>query len=219
MGASCCAAQPAKADPKWRQALWIALGVNATMFVVELSAGIAGHSMALRADALDFFGDAANYAISLALVNMALLWRARGAMVKGVSLIAFGAWILASTGWSVWHGETPHAATMGMVGAVALIANLAVALMLYRFRSGDSDMRSVWICSRNDAIGNVAVLLAAGGVFGLANAWPDLIVAAIMASLALWGGAQIVRQAAGEIRTTRLMTKAQPGLEATGDAR
>jgi Co/Zn/Cd efflux system component len=200
MGAQCCAPPPPKADPAWRRALWIALIVNATMFLAEMVAGVASHSLALRADALDFLGDSANYVLSLAVASLALAWRSRAALVKGVTLALFGAWILASTLWGVWHGAVPHAETMGVVGLLALVANVGVALLLFRHRGGDANMRSVWICSRNDAIGNVAVLVAAGGVFGLGQAWPDLIVAAIMAGLALWGGLQIIRHASDELR-------------------
>lgn len=204
MGASCCASQSPQADPRWRRALWIALAVNGGMFAVEMTGGLAGHSLALRADALDFFGDSANYALSLAVANLALLWRARAALLKGVTLALFGAWILASTVWGVLHGTTPHAGTMGAIGVAALIANVAVALLLFRHRTGDANMRSVWICSRNDAIGNVAVLFAAAGVFGLGAGWPDLAVAAVMAGLSLWGAAQIIGQARRELRSVAM---------------
>lgn len=141
-------------DPKWRRALWIALAINVGMFAVEIVAGITGGSKALQADALDFFGDAANYAISLAVAGMALAWRARAAMLKGATLALLGAYVLLAAGWGAFHGAVPRAEVMGVVGVAALIANVVVAVMLYRFRSGDANMRSVWICSRNDAIGN-----------------------------------------------------------------
>ena len=169
--------------------------------MAEIVAGAAAGSAALQADALDFFGDAANYAISLGVAGMALTWRARAAVAKGGTLIAFALWVLASTAWHAFHGTLPQAEVMGVVGFAALIANGGVALMLYRFRTGDANMRSVWICSRNDAVGNLAVLLAAMGVFGSGTGWPDVIVAAIMGGLGLWGGWQIVRQARGELRT------------------
>lgn len=198
---SCASAKPdASRDPTWRRALWIALGVNAAMFVAEMAAGVAGGSKALQADALDFLGDAANYAISLGVAGMVLAWRARAALLKGATLALLGVYVLAATLWAVWHGRTPEAEVMGIVGVVALVANAGVALMLYRFRSGDANMRSVWICSRNDAIGNVAVVLAAAGVFGTGTAWPDLIVAGIMAALGLSGGVQIIRAALAELR-------------------
>lgn len=189
-------------DPKWRRALWIALTVNAAMFAVEMAAGITGGSKALQADALDFFGDAANYAISLGVAGMALAWRARAAILKGATLTILGVYVLIAAAWGALHGASPQAEVMGVVGIAALIANAGVAIMLYRFRAGDANMRSVWICSRNDAIGNIAVVLAAGGVFGTGTAWPDLIVAAFMAALGLSGGFQIMRQARAELRSS-----------------
>jgi Co/Zn/Cd efflux system component len=190
-------------SPQWRRALWIALIINAGFFVAEIVAGAAAGSAALQADALDFFGDAANYAISLGVAGMALCWRARAALAKGGTLIAFALWVLGSTAWHAFHGTLPQAEVMGVVGVAALIANGGVALMLYRFRTGDANMRSVWICSRNDAVGNAAVLFAAMGVFGTGTGWPDVIVAAIMGALGLWGGWQIVNQARRELRSER----------------
>jgi Co/Zn/Cd efflux system component len=165
---TCSAAAPPAAlnSPRWRRALWIALLINAGFFVAEIVAGAAAGSAALQADALDFFGDAANYAISLGVAGMALTWRARAAVAKGGTLIAFALWVLGSTAWHAFYGTLPRAEVMGVVGFAALIANGGVAFMLYRFRIGDANMRSVWICSRNDAVGNLAVLLAAIGVFG-----------------------------------------------------
>jgi Co/Zn/Cd efflux system component len=137
-------------------------------------------SASLQADALDFFGDAANYAISLGAAGMALQWRARAALVKGGTLLAFALWVLGSTAWHAWFGTVPQAELMGVVRIAALLANRGVALMLYRFRGSDANMRSVWIWSRNDAIGNLAVMLAATGVFGTGTGWLDVVVAAIM---------------------------------------
>jgi Co/Zn/Cd efflux system component len=201
MSASCCGpkAHPNN-PPRWRAALWAALIVNAAMFAVELYAGAAADSHALKADALDFFGDAANYAISLLVAGMALAWRARAAILKGVTLALLGVFVLGSTVSAAVHGSAPEPQTMGLIGTLALAANVAVAVMLFQFRSGDANMRSVWICSRNDAIGNVAVVAAAAGVFGTGTAWPDLIVAVILATLGLTGGWQIIRQARGELR-------------------
>ena len=186
-------------SPAWRRALWIALAANGGMFAAEIVAGLAAGSVSLQADALDFLGDAANYAISLGVAGLALAWRARAALVKGATLALLGLWILGATAWHAHAGTVPRAEVMSGVGLLALLVNGGIALMLYRFRSGDANMRSVWICSRNDAIGNVAVLLAAAGVFGTGTAWPDLVVGGIMAGLALWGGIQIVRQAMGEL--------------------
>ncbi len=199
----CCApGSPSAAlnSPSWRRALWIALAVNGAMFLAEIAAGVAAGSAALQADAIDFLGDTANYAISLGVAGLALAWRARAALLKGWSLGLLGAVVAVSTAWHAYAGTLPRAETMGVVGGLALVANLGVALMLYRFRAGDANMRSVWICSRNDAIGNLAVLAAAAGVFGTGTAWPDLTVAAIMAALGISGGWQIVRHAHAELR-------------------
>lgn len=197
---SACGSETAKADPRWRRVLWAALIVNAGMFLVEMVAGATADSRALQADALDFLGDAANYAVSLAVVGMALAWCARAALLKSLFMLGFGAWVMGSAVFAFLNGTAPDPATMGVIGTLALVANIGVALLLYRYRSGDANMRSVWICSRNDAIGNVAVLVAALGVFGTGSAWPDLIVASIMAALALTGGVQVLRQALGELR-------------------
>jgi len=204
MGKNCCgpvADVEANNDPLWRRILWIALILNAVMFSVEIVAGLAADSRALQADALDFLGDAANYAISLCVAGMALAWRACAAVAKAATMLAFGLWVLGSAIWGFFVGASPDAGTMGIIGTVALAVNLAVAAMLFRFRTGDANMRSVWICSRNDAIGNVAVLGAALGVFGTGRAWPDLVVAAIMASLAIWGSIEVFGQARGELRS------------------
>jgi Co/Zn/Cd efflux system component len=169
--------------------------------VADPSAGAAAGSTALQADALDFFGDAANYAISLGVAGMALAWRARAAAAKGGALILFALWVLGNTVWHAWQGTLPRAEVMGVVGIAALAANGGVALMLYRYRGGDANRRSVWICSRNDAIGNLAVMLAAFGVFGTGTGWPDVVMAAIMGGLGLSGGWQIINHARAELRS------------------
>jgi cation diffusion facilitator family transporter len=198
---SACGSDTARAGPRWRRVLCIALIVNAAMFFVEMVAGATADSRALQADALDFLGDAANYAVSLAVVGAALAWRARAALLKSLFMLGFAGWVFTSAILAFVNGTSPDPAVMGAVGALALAANVGVALLLYRYRTGDANMRSVWICSRNDAIGNVAVMLAAVGVLGTGSAWPDLIVATIMASLALTGGIQVFRQAIAELRT------------------
>jgi Co/Zn/Cd efflux system component len=190
-------------DKRWRRILWIALVLNAAMFFVEMGAGVQADSRALQADALDFFGDAANYAISLGVAGMALAWRSRAALFKGITILLFGLWVLGSAIWAFFNGTTPAAETMGIVGTLALLVNVGVALMLFRYRTGDANMRSVWICSRNDAISNVAVLAAAIGVAGTGSAWPDLGVAAIMAGLAITGGVQIIWQARNELHSEK----------------
>ena len=202
MADQCCAGKSgatALNDPMWRRILWIALLINGAMFLVEIVAGVAADSRALQADALDFLGDAANYAISLGVAGMALAWRARAALLKAATMLVFGLWVLGSALWGFLNGATPQAETMGIIGTLALASNVAVALMLYRYRTGDANMRSVWICSRNDAIGNLAVLAAALGVFGTGQGWPDLAVAAIMAALAIWGSLDVFRHARGDL--------------------
>lgn len=183
----------------WRRALWIALIVNVGMFAGEIVAGVAAGSVSLQADALDFLADASNYAISLGVAGLGLVWRARAALLKGAGLIALGLWVIGSTMWHAYTGMLPRAEVMGIVGVIALAANACVALMLYRFRVGDSNMRSVWICSRNDAIGNLAVVAAAAGVFGTGAGWPDIIVAAIMSCLGITGGYRIVLHACADL--------------------
>lgn len=206
MGKSCCQTpepdQAAHNDPRWRAILWIALLANGAMFLVEIVAGIAADSRSLQADALDFLGDAANYAISLGVAGMALAWRARAALVKAATMLAFGLWVIGYALYGLIVGSNPEPQTMGLIGTLALLVNVAVALLLFRYREGDANMRSVWICSRNDAIGNCAVLAAALGVFGTGQAWPDLLVAGIMATLAIWGSMEVFGQARRELAVT-----------------
>ena len=185
---------------RFRRVLWVVLAINGGMFLVEVSAGLVAQSVSLQADALDFLGDAANYALSLMVLGLALRWRAVAALVKGATMGLFGLWVIGSAVWGLVAGTTPGALVMGSVGGLALVANVFCAILLYRFRVGDSNMRSVWLCSRNDAIGNVAVMLAAAGVLTTGANWPDLLVAAILAGLALSAAIQVFRQAIGELR-------------------
>ncbi|HKX93956.1 MAG TPA: cation transporter [Methylibium sp.] len=194
-----CAAPPATQSPRYRRVLWAALIVNALMFAVELVGGLHVGSVSLLADAVDFFGDAANYGISLLVLGMALAWRARAALFKGLTMGAFGVFVLAKAGWATLSGTLPEPMTMGAIGVLALLANVGVASLLYAWRDGDANMRSVWLCSRNDAIGNLAVVGAALGVFGTGSAWPDLAVAAVMGTLALAAAGSVVRQARTEL--------------------
>jgi Co/Zn/Cd efflux system component len=210
MADHCCAPPPLELDPHrgdtaYRRALWAVLTINAAMFLVEIGAGVAAGSASLQADALDFLGDAANYAISLLVVGMALRYRATAAMVKGLTMGAFGLWIIATVIWHALHGTLPSAVTMGAVGITALVANGASFALLWTHRQGDANMRSAWICTRNDVLGNLAVLVAALGVFGTGTGWPDLAVAAIMATLALQGSMVVVRQALAELRHGRVV--------------
>ena len=196
--ASCAAGQPG--DPRYRRILWIALIVNAVMFGVELSSGLIADSVSLLADAVDFFGDAANYGISLAVLALAPVWRSRAALIKGLTMGSYGIFVLGKAVWNAGAGTVPEPLTMGVVGSIALAANVFVAVLLYRYRSGDANMRSVWLCSRNDAIGNVAVMLAALGVFGTGTGWPDLAVAAVMGVLGVVAAKTVIGQASGELR-------------------
>ena len=207
MAGSCCG-HDAKFDgvsDEFKKALWMVIAINGIMFVVEMTAGAFAGSKALQADALDFLGDTVTYAISLYVIGMSLRVRATAALVKGLSLGAMGLWVLGSTAYQVLVLGVPSATVMGAVGFLALAANLASVLLLMRFKDGDANVRSVWLCSRNDAIGNVAVVVAAAGVFLTGTAWPDLVVAALMAGLFLWSAAQIVRQAATEMRRHRVV--------------
>src|SRR5258708_15229543 len=202
----CCAPPPLdlggskKQDDAYRRVLWAVLAINAAMFAVEVIAGLAAGSAALQADALDFLGDAANYAISLFVVGMALRYRAMAALAKGTTMGLFGLWVIATVVWHAAHGTLPSALTMGAVGFAALAANTASFGLLWAYRGGDANMRSAWICTRHDVLGNFAVLLAALGVFGTQTGWPDIVVAAIMATLALQGAAVVIRQSLGEMR-------------------
>ena len=206
MSAGCCHHDhghdhgPAPGTGRYRTILWIALIANAAMFVIELGAGIAAGSVSLQADALDFFGDAANYGVSLAVLGMALAWRARASLLKSLSMALFGVWVLGRAALNLATGVVPEPMTMGVVGTAALAVNIGVALLLYQYREGDSNMRSVWLCTRNDALGNLAVLAAALGVFGTGAGWPDLIVATVMALLALSSSVQVTRHALQELR-------------------
>lgn len=187
----------------YRRALKAVIVINAGMFMVEMAAGAIAGSQALKADALDFLGDTATYTLTLMVIGKPLVWRSRAALVKGLSLGAMGLWVLASTLYHVVVLGMPQAEVMGAVGMLALAANLTSVLLLLRYRDGDANVRSVWLCSRNDAIGNIAVVIAAGGVWATAGAWPDLIVAGIMAGLFLWSAVQIIRQASAELRQPR----------------
>lgn len=205
MSAHCChhdhEPEPNQVHPSghYRKVLWIALVINITMFLVEIIYGVRSDSVSLLADSLDFLSDSANYTISLWVLGMGLSIRAKASLFKALSMAVFGVWVLGSTLWHLTTGVIPSAETMGLVGVLALGANLSVAVLLYAYREGDSNMRSVWLCTRNDAIGNVAVMLAALGVFGTGASWPDLLVAAIMASLALSSAWTVIRHAKEEL--------------------
>lgn len=193
----CCIA---KTDSHYRVVLLAALAVNLTMFGVELAASITAGSVSLRADALDFLADTANYAVALAVVGLTLQWRARAALLKGGVMGLFGLWVAASTIHHALTGTVPHAAVMGGIGLLALTANLAVAGLLYRYRTADSQAMSVWLCTRNDCIANLAVMAAGAGVWLSETTWPDILVAAAIAWLGLASAVRVIRQARHELR-------------------
>ncbi len=195
-----CCPDPGPATSAYRRVLWAVLAINAVMFVVEMTAGVWGESVALQADALDFLGDSATYAMTLIVLGMSLRWRAGAAMIKGLAMGGFGLWVMAATIYHMSRGTVPDFAVMGGVGTLALSANVVSAALLYRYRQGDSNMRSVWLCSRNDAIANIAVIVAAGAVWTSATGWPDLAVGAVIAALALSSSFLVIRQARGELR-------------------
>jgi Co/Zn/Cd efflux system component len=203
MSANCSPQAQAPASqassPRYRRILWIALIVNALMFLVEIGAGLKSGSVSLLADSVDFFGDAANYGLALWALSLAAVWGSRVALLKGITMLLFGLAVLARTAWSAWAGEMPVAITMGAIGLLALAANLFVAALLYQYREGNANMRSVWLCTRNDAFGNIAVLLAGIAVWGSGSAWPDLAVAGIMAGLAIHSGSQVIHHALAEL--------------------
>lgn len=187
-------------DPKFRRALILVILINFLMFGIEMMAGHISGSQALMADALDFFADGITYTISLIVIGKALRVRSLAAMAKGISLLLMGLWVMGSTIYTVFYIETPKAEIMGIIGCLALLANVASVFILMRWRDGDANVRSVWLCSRNDAIGNVAVMLAALGVFGTGSGWPDLLVAGIMATLFIGSSVNIIMQSNNEIK-------------------
>lgn len=187
-------------DPRYKRVLWAVIGLNAAMFVVEMAMGHVAGSQALKADALDFLADTVTYGLSLAVIGASLRARASAALLKGLSLSLMALWVLGATVYHTLILGLPRAELMGGVGLMALAANLASVLLLLRYKDGDANVRSVWLCSRNDAIGNVVVMLAALGVWRTATAWPDLAVAGLMAAIFCASSVQILRRAWGEYR-------------------
>ncbi len=198
---------------RFRRVLWIALSANAAMFFVETGASWKADSTALMADAIDFLGDAANYGVSLAALAAGVLWRSRVALTKGWIMGIYGVSVLLVAAWNVWRGAFPEPATMALVALLALFVNVSVALLLYAFREGDANMRSVWLCSRNDAIGNAAVMLAAGGVFGTGTVWPDVGVAVLLGALGLLAARHVVAWAQKELAAERVAPLQGQGAE------
>ena len=203
--ASCCAGEVTfdGLSRGYKARLWAVIALNASMFAVEIGAGVVAGSQALQADALDFLGDTLTYGMSLAVIGLSLRVRATAALIKGATLAVMGLWVLSTTVWHTLFLGTPRAEVMGLIGFLALATNLASVLILLKYKDGDANVRSVWLCSRNDAIGNIAVMLAAFGVWGTATGWPDVLVAAIIASLFLNSASKILRQALNEWRLTK----------------
>lgn len=191
-----------QSDPLFRRVLWVALVANFAMFLVEIVASQLSDSMSLQADALDFFGDSANYAISLFVVGMGLSARARASLFKGATMALFGLWVVGSAVYRAINGSAPDPTMMGGVALAALVVNVTVAAMLFRYRKGDSNKQSIWLCSRNDAISNIAVMVAAAGVLASTSRWPDLLVAGIIATLSISAAWHVVRLARVELGTT-----------------
>lgn len=203
-GCSCgTTCQAAPTDHRYRRALWVALVLNALMFFVEIVASFKAESVSLLADAIDFLGDAGNYAVALFVLGLAPVWRSRTALWKGWLMVGYGIFVLGKSAWQWAAGIVPEAFIMTWVSLLALAVNIGVAMLLYAYRNGDAQARSVWLCSRNDALGNLAVIAAAGGVWVTAQGWPDIAVALILASLALTSGASVIRQARQELREHR----------------
>ncbi len=207
MGTDCCGCEVRfdglSADYKRR--LWLVIAVNASMFLVEMGAGALAGSNALQADALDFLGDTATYGVSLAVIGASVRTRTLAAICKAASLSLMSLWVLGMTAYHVLIIGVPRAEVMGVVGVLALAANLGSVLILMRYKDGDANVRSVWLCSRNDAIGNVAVMLAALAVWATGTKWPDLIVAALMAGLFFYSSLRILQQSYAEMRHERAL--------------
>lgn len=201
MGKDCC--HPIDTDPSdspgWRRVLWIALSLNFAMFWIELWSAWQSGSVSLQADSLDFLGDSFNYGVSLWVVNRALTTRARVSLLKGATMLGLGLWVLVQTVAKIRGQVLPEAPTMGSVGGLALLVNVSVAIMLFRFKDGDSNRQSIWLCTRNDAIGNLLVVLGAGAVFWFQAGWPDWVIGGVLAALGVQSGLHVIRIARTEL--------------------
>ena len=202
---NCCDTNEHNWDCKYRKILWVVLLINLGMFILEIISGLVSGSQSLLADSLDFFSDAANYGISLYVLSKSITLRAKASLIKGYSMGVFGIFVAVSTIYKVFFAVTPKAEIISTVGFVALAANLFSAFLLYKYRKGDSNRASVWICSRNDAIANIAVIFAGIGVWITSTKWPDLIVAFIIASISLNGALHIIRKAKKELNNGKMV--------------
>jgi Co/Zn/Cd efflux system component len=190
----------AERDPGYRKALWIVASMNLGFGMAEIIGGFIANSQALKADALDFLGDGSITFVALFALAWTAAARARVALVQGIFLAGLGIWVIAMAAWRALNAVPPEAELMGGIGIVALLINVSAALILARFREGDANVRAVWLFSRNDALANVAVILAALAVAWTNSAWPDLIVAACIAGLFIHSSAEIIRTARLELR-------------------
>lgn len=186
---------------EYKRALMAVIFINAVMFLVEMPMGFFGQSQALKADALDFLSDTFTYSLSLFVIGRSVKLRSWAALIKGISLAILGVWVLGSTFWAIIVLETPVISVMGGVAFMALMANLTSVVILSRFKDGDANVRSVWLCSRNDALSNVAVIGAAFAVWLTNTAWPDLIAATFIAFVFVTGSFQIIKQSLSEMQT------------------
>ncbi len=185
-----------------RRTLQIVLLINVVMFVTESVAGVLAHSTALFADSLDMLGDAVVYGFSLYVIGRGIAWQARAALLKGLIMAAFGIGLLVQVAFKIASGVTPTVEVMGVVGTLAFAANLGCLALLWRRRGDDINMRSAWICSRNDVIGNAAVLIAAGAVAVTRSPWPDLVIGLLVASVFGRSAVQVVRDASRAVATS-----------------
>ena len=196
-----------------RRVLWIVLAVNTVMFFVEGMAGLLAHSTSLLADALDMLGDALVYGFSLFVLNRSARWQASASLVKGVFMLLFGLGVLGEAAYKVFYPVMPEAGMMGVVGSLALAANLGCFLLLYRHRDDNLNMSSTWLCSRNDLIANVGVLIAAGCSYWLASRWPDILIGTLIATLFLHSAFNVLRQSVRAlfVNDTPVVTITLPG--------
>ena len=186
--------------PAYRRALWTVVVLNVGYGVIEMIGGFLAESQALKADALDFLGDGLITFLGLLAIGWSLVWRARSALIQGIFLGVLGTGVLVSTGYRLLVQRQPEAELMGVLGLVALLVNVAAAWALIPHRGGDANARAVWLFSRNDAIGNAAVVAGAGLVAWTRTAWPDLVVAALIAGLFLHSSWAIVRDSVADLR-------------------
>lgn len=200
MGSCCSNSNFDGTSQAYKRILWIVIAINAGMFFVEMFSGLMAQSQALQADALDFLGDSLTYGISLWVIGKSIQLRSKVALLKGISLCLMALWVFSSTLYRVFVLNEPNPMIMGTIGIAAFIANMVSVLLLMRYKDGDANVRSVWLCSRNDAIGNLIIVLAASGVWATSSAWPDLMTAGIMAGLFLSSSLQIIKQALAEQR-------------------